>query len=241
MLRDVDVRTGEAVSIRYELAGIGSRFLAVVVDMVAQVTIAIALLMAFAFASPTLSRNGFLGKVAGAWLIAFWVAFTFLVFFGWFIIFEAWWSGRTPGKRLLGLRVVRDGGFPVDLGAAVIRNLVRIAELLLGFYTLSAVSALLSPENKRLGDFAAGTLVVRDRSAVPDLDGYLARPAHAASGLSETNRVLVERFLARAGSLDPAARMRVAGQIADHVRPTLSDPRRDLDDEALLEYLASGN
>ncbi|MBV8643259.1 MAG: RDD family protein, partial [Candidatus Eremiobacteraeota bacterium] len=238
---DVDVRTGEAVSIRYELAGIGSRFLAVVVDMVAQVTIAIALLMAFAFASPVLTRLGFFGKVAGAWAIAGWVALTFLVFFGWFIIFEAWWSGRTPGKRLLGLRVVRDGGFPVDLGAAVIRNLVRIAELLLGFYTLSAVSALLSPENKRLGDFAAGTLVVRDRSAVPDLDGYLARPAHAASGLSETNRVLVERFLARAGSLDPAARMRVAGQIADHVRPTLSDPRRDLDDEALLEYLASGN
>ncbi|MBV8750581.1 MAG: hypothetical protein JO103_12805, partial [Candidatus Eremiobacteraeota bacterium] len=79
----------------------------------------------------------------------------------------------------------------------------------------------------------------RDRSAVPDLDGYLARPARAASGLSESNRVLVERFLARAATLDPQARMRVAGQIADHVRPTLTDPRRDLDDEALLEYLAA--
>ena len=238
MLRDVDVRTGEAVSIRYELAGIGSRFLAVVVDMVAQVTIAIALLMAFAFASPTLSRNGFLGKVAGAWLIAFWVAFTFLVFFGWFIIFEAWWSGRTPGKRALGLRVVRDGGFPLDPGAAVIRNLVRIAELGLGFYTLSAISALISKENKRLGDLAAGTIVVRDRAdPIPDLDAYLARPVSADTGLSDADRVLIERFLARRPTLDRIARIGLGAQIAARVRPKLRADYSHLSDEALLEFL----
>ena len=163
----------------------------------------------------------------------------FLIFFGWFIIFETWWSGRTPGKRALGLRVVRDGGFPIDAGAAVIRNLVRIVEMVLGFYLLSAISALISRENKRLGDFAAGTIVVRDRAdAIPDLDAYLARPARADTGLSEADRLLVERFLARRAALDRQARARLAARIAERIRPTLRAPCADLDDEALLELLA---
>jgi hypothetical protein len=173
------------------------------------------------------------------WLIAFAILVFFLIFFGWFIIFEAWWSGRTPGKRALGLRVVRDGGFPIDVGASIIRNLVRIGEVLLGFYAVSAISALVSKENKRLGDFAAGTLVVRDRAdAVPDLDAYLARPARSELGLSAEDRLLAERFLARRATLDRNARHRLAMRIADRIRPTLNTPYPQLDDEALLEFLA---
>ena len=240
MLRSVDVRTGESVAIRYELAGLGSRFLALVVDMLAQFAIAVALLIGFSFASPALARLGPLGgKNVLGWLIAFAILIFFLIFFGWFIIFEAWWSGRTPGKRALGLRVVRDGGFPIDVGASIIRNLVRIGEVLLGFYAISAVSALVSKENKRLGDFAAGTLVVRDRAdAVPDLDAYLARPARSELGLSAEDRLLAERFLARRATLDRNARHRLAMRIADRIRPTLSNPYPQLDDEALLEFLA---
>jgi uncharacterized RDD family membrane protein YckC len=238
MLRSVDVRTGEAVEIRYELAGIGSRFLALVVDMFAQFAIAFALLIGFAFAAPGLSRLP-AGKNVTAWLIAFAIFLFFVIFFGWFIVFEAWWSGRTPGKRALGLRVVRDGGFPIDAGAAIIRNLVRIAELALGFYTISAISALVSKENKRLGDFAAGTLVVRDRAdAVPDLDAYLARSARSEIGLSADDRLLVDRFLARRATLDRSARQRLAERIAERIRPTLAASYAHLDDEALLEFLA---
>ena len=242
MERSVDVRTGEAVAIRYELAGLGSRFLAVMVDLLAQVAIAIALVIAFAFAGPGLVRIAPLaGKNLAAWGIALAVLLLFLIFFGWFIVFETWWSGRTPGKRALGLRVVRDGGFPIDPGAAVIRNLVRIVEFGIGFYALSAISALISKENKRLGDFAAGTIVVRDRAdAVADLDAYLARPARADTGLAEADRVLIERFFARRATLDPLARMRLATRIADRVRPTLRDAHPQLGDEALLEFLAGG-
>jgi uncharacterized RDD family membrane protein YckC len=237
MERTVDVRTGEAVAIRYELAGLGSRFLAVTVDMMAQMLIAIALLVGYAFAAPLIARSG-LGKTVDAWLIALGVVAFFALFFGWFIIFETWWSGRTPGKRALGLRVVRDGGFPLDLGAAVIRNLVRIAEVALGFYLLSAISALISKENKRLGDLAAGTLVVRDRADAPrDLDAYLARPARTDTGLADADRVLIERFLARRPTLDHSARLRLAAQIANRVRPTLRAEYTHLDDEALLEFL----
>jgi uncharacterized RDD family membrane protein YckC len=240
MLRSVDVRTGESVAIRYELAGLGSRFLALMVDMLAQSVIAIVVLFAFAFASPAIGRLGPLAsKNLYGWVIAFAILVFFLIFFGWFIIFEAWWSGRTPGKRALGLRVVRDGGFPLDVGAAIIRNLVRIGELLLGFYAISAVSALVSKENKRLGDFAAGTLVVRDRGdAVPDLDAYLARPALSEIGLSAEDRLLAERFLARRATLDRTARYRLATRIAEKIRPTLSASYAHLDDEALLEFLA---
>ena len=240
MLRSVDVRTGESVAIRYELAGLGSRFLALVLDMLAQFALALALLIVFAFASPAVSRMGPLAsKNVFGWLLAFAVLIFFLIFFGWFIIFETWWSGRTPGKRALGLRVVRDGGFPIDVGAAIIRNLVRIAEAFLGFYAISAVSALVSKENKRLGDFAAGTLVVRDRAdAVPDLDAYLARPARSELGLSAEDRLLAERFLARRATLDRTARYRLATQIAEKIRPTLGASYAHLDDEALLEFLA---
>jgi uncharacterized RDD family membrane protein YckC len=239
MLRSVDVRTGESVAIRYELAGLGSRFLALVVDMLAQTAIVVALLIGFGFAAPALARLAPLGgKNLVGWLIAIGIIGFFLIFFGWFIIFEAWWSGRTPGKRALGLRVVRDGGFPIDVGAAVIRNLVRIAEFALGFYAVSAVSALVSKENKRLGDFAAGTLVVRDRAdAVPDLDAYLARPTRSEIGLSAEDRLLVDRFLARRATLEHAARYRLAARIAERVRPTLSASYPQLDDEALLEFL----
>ncbi len=239
MERTVDVRTGEAVAIRYELAGLGSRFLAVVVDAVAQFAIALALVLAGVLGSSAVRAVPFAGKVAGAWAIALFVALFFLLFFGWFIIFEIWWSGRTPGKRALGLRVLRDGGFPIDPGAAVIRNLIRIVEVAFGFYTLSAISALLSKENKRLGDFAAGTIVVRDRAdAVPDLDAYLSRPVRSDTGLGESDRVLIQRFLARRPALETFARARLASRIAEKVRPTLVARYDHLDDETLLEFLA---
>jgi hypothetical protein len=116
---------------------------------------------------------------------------------------------------------------------------VRIVEFSLGFYLLSAISALISRENKRLGDFAAGTIVVRDRGETPaDLDAFLAPPVRPDTGLSEPDRILVERFLARRASLDPAARARLAARIAGQVRPTLRTRFDLLDDETLLEFLA---
>ncbi|HTW84832.1 MAG TPA: RDD family protein [Candidatus Sulfotelmatobacter sp.] len=241
MERTVDVRTGEAVAIRYELAGVGSRFLAVMLDLLAQIAIvaAVVIVLAFFGSSQPTHRLGVADRALRAWEIAIVVAFLFAVFFGWFIIFETWWSGRTPGKRALGLRVVRDGGFPVDLGSVAIRNLVRVIEFSFGFYAISALSALISKENKRLGDFAAGTIVVRERAAAaPDLDAYLDHNAALpATGLRDDDRLLIERFLARRAGLEPTARWRLASRIAAKVRPTLIAPYANLDDEALLEYL----
>jgi uncharacterized RDD family membrane protein YckC len=240
MERTLDVRTGEAVAIRYELAGIGSRFLAVMIDLLLQIAIVVAVFLVLVLVGGTAGRtSSVVDRTAHAWGIAIISLFLFLVFFGWFIIFETWWSGRTPGKRALGLRVVRDGGFPVDFGSVAIRNLVRLVEVALGFYAFSALSALLSKENKRLGDFAGGTIVVREQStAAPDLDAYLDRGAALPqTGLRDDDRLLIERFLARRTSLEPSARWRLAERIAAKVRPTLIASYPNLDDEGLLEYL----
>jgi uncharacterized RDD family membrane protein YckC len=238
MERTLGVRTGEAVTIEYQLAGLGSRFLAVVIDAAWQLAILGALFVAAAFALPVLVRV-MPSKYLASLGIALVTCIVFLVTIGWFIIFETWWSGRTPGKRALGIRVVRDGGFPLDWGAAVIRNLVRLVEMVAGCYALSAASALLSPENKRLGDLAAGTIVVRERSVTPpDLDAYLGGPARTDTGLREDDRILVERFLARRMQLDPAARADLARRLAARIRPTLRASYGALDDEALLEFLA---
>jgi uncharacterized RDD family membrane protein YckC len=236
--RSVDVPTGEAVMIHYELAGLGSRFLAVSLDMLAQGAVLFVVFFGFALSANALTRVLPHSANLTAWLIAAVVLLLFVVLIGWFIVFEIWWSGRTPGKRALGLRVVRDGGFPIDAGAAVIRNLVRLVELLFGFYAISAVSTLISKENKRLGDFAAGTLVVRDRANAPaDLEAYLSRPTRSDTGLHEDDRVLIERFLARRNDFELAVRRELAARIAARVRPTLAANYNNLDDESLLEFL----
>jgi uncharacterized RDD family membrane protein YckC len=244
--RTLEVRTGESISIHYELAGLGSRFLAVGLDLAIQLGFTLAVICAFfvaakPLASATASISSKLTKSSEAIFLGAGVLALFLVFFGYFIIFELWWSGRTPGKRALGIRVVRDAGFPVDIGAAVIRNVVRIVEFSLGFYALSAVSAVLSRQNKRLGDYAAGTIVVRERGNAPaDMTAYLARESPADDGLSADERGLVERYVARRAQLEPRARTLLAARIAQRVRPHLRATFEHLDDDALLLHLGRG-
>ena len=172
--------------------------------------------------------------------VAILIAIVFTVLFGYFIAFETLWNGQTPGKRLLGLRVVRDGGYPMDAGAAAIRNLVRVGEFSFGFYVLSAISAIASPLNKRLGDLAAGTIVVRD-APVATLESIVTR-SEASSlefyGVSEPDRALIERFLTRRRSMARSVRANLAIRLADRVRPHVAPDLRRLDDEALLERVS---
>lgn len=226
---------------RYELAGIGSRFLALVLDLAIQSLVALGAYVVVALASaPVLA-------LAGGALSKFWVAFalsslavlTFALFFGYFIGFELLWNGQTPGKRALGIRVVRDGGFPVDIGASVLRNIIRVIEASLGFYVISAIVMLVSPENKRAGDYAAGTIVVRDSAdAVPTLALLAREGGEGDDGLDHSDRALIDAFLARRKGLEPAAATEIAARIAQRVRPKLRASFHYLDDVALLEHLA---
>jgi uncharacterized RDD family membrane protein YckC len=247
MERNVEVATGESVAFSYELAGLGSRFFAVFIDLTIQFSVLIlaALIVAWVSSSlPVTAKATSLTKMESAILTSLLVIGFFVLFFGYFIIFEWIWNGRTPGKRLLGIRVVRDGGFPLDFTASVIRNVVRILELVLGFYAISAISTLLSPSNRRLGDMAAGTIVVRDKryerfKTLPlardddDRDDALARD------LTSAERDLIRRYVDRRPALSLEARTAVAAQIAATVRPKLAASFDHIDDDHLLVHLAT--
>jgi len=246
MERTVDVATGESVVFTYELAGLGSRFIAVLVDLAIQIFILIAALLLLGWIASTVpdTANVKLGpneKVATAILLALASVFVFLLFFGYFIFFEWRFNGRTPGKRLVGIRVVRDGGFPLDFTAATNRNVVRILEFSFGFYIISAVSTLLSPMNRRLGDFAAGTIVVRDgryeRTAAPP---YRDRPDDTViAALSPAERTLIRSYAARRSTLGASARVELAARIAGGIRPKLGASFAHLSDDDLLVHLAT--
>ena len=247
MERSVDVATGESVEFSYELAGLGSRFFAVFIDLTIQITVLIVLVLLFFWvmtAVPAPAKASTLTKSEEAVLSAIGVIAIFLLFFGYFIIFEWLWNGRTPGKRLLGIRVVRDGGFPLDFTASAIRNIVRIVEFSIGFYVVSAVSTLLSPSNRRLGDMAAGTIVVRDnryeRAAALKLgQESQERDDALVRDLSPVERDLIRRYAERRANLNLAARTEVAGQIAAAIRPKLGVSFDHIDDDHLLVHLAT--
>jgi uncharacterized RDD family membrane protein YckC len=245
MDRSIGVRTPESIAFSYDLAGLGSRFLAVVIDQLIQVAVLLALFFGVALAAsrlPTVTHVAESGaqKFADAILVGLLIAVVFTIFFGYFVLFESLWNGQTPGKKALGIRVVRDGGYPLDFGASLIRNLIRVGEFAFGYYLFAAISALLSPKNKRLGDIAAGTIVVRDaRLSLPTaLRPDAAHPVYAATAyLSGEERALIKRFLERRDALDIYRRRALAQRLADRIRDRVPADLKRLDDEALLERL----
>jgi len=238
MDRTLEVRTPESIAFSYELAGVGSRFLAVAIDLTIQVALLLLLAWAASSAHVHAPRGG--GRFAyNIWLGSL-VALLFLIFYGYFVFFETLWNGQTPGKRMLGIRVVRDGGYPVDFMASLIRNLIRVGEMFVGFYAISAVVAVLSPLNKRIGDLAAGTIVIREsRMESPEqMLRDVAEPVYAATAyVSGEERALIRRFLERRVDFVPERRAALARQLADRVRPRVGAELQRLADEDLLERL----
>jgi uncharacterized RDD family membrane protein YckC len=252
MERSVTVRTPESIAFHYELAGLGSRFLAVAVDWIIQVVLAFGLIIGFGFASSGINR--FLTSLhlkqsqTDSVITAFEIVLFFIIFFGYFIGFEAWWNGQTPGKRAIGIRVVRDGGYPIGFTESVIRNLIRVIEVALFVYGVSAICAIMSAANKRLGDLAAGTIVVRDSSfEVSDPSRWLEgdgdpAPAMGVSGtaaLTKDEISVVHRYLERRSQLEPAVAEQLAHRVAASLRPKLGPEAAELGDEELLRRVGA--
>ncbi len=244
MDRTLEVRTPESIAFSYELAGLGSRFLAVSVDVTIQTLVMIGIIWGLIYAgahwSAAVREASAPTKIETSLAIAFLVTIVFSIYFGYFILFEAFWNGQTPGKKLMGLRVVRDGGYPADFASIAIRNLIRVGEFVAGLYAISAVAALLSPENKRLGDMAAGTIVVRDARAAK-LAELMQAPAETAHPLmlSSQERALIDQFVARREGMAPHNRAAMASQLAARVRPRVSRDLQQLDDEEVLTRLSA--
>jgi len=205
--QQVDVETPEQVVLSYTLAGVGARAAAAIVDfLVVSFIIAV-----FLFSISLLPKFGPPGPKPSAEQSSTWViAIFFLVIFGlewgYYVLFEALWDGQTPGKRLLHIRVVQDGGYSVSFGASAIRNIARVVDGQPGLvYGVGVIAAALNKSGKRLGDMMAGTFVVQERIehapiiAPPSTD----TTAPAIASLSASEYELLERFLSRAPSLAP--------------------------------------
>jgi uncharacterized membrane protein SpoIIM required for sporulation/uncharacterized RDD family membrane protein YckC len=216
----VEVETPELVVLSYTIAGIGSRVYAGFLDLL----ICIGLLIGISLATVALQvpLGGF-ASVGSAWGTALLGLAAFTIFWGYFVISEWLFDGQTIGKRHLGLRVVRDGGYSIGFAAAAVRNIMRAIDMQPGiFYLFGIVSAVLSKTGKRLGDMVAGTVVIQERlvdSPVARVRAHVrAASTPAVAVLSEDEFRLVERWYSRRMELDPDRRTALTLQIAERLR-----------------------
>ena len=160
----LNIDTPENVVFDYEVADIGSRFLAALVDSTLIVIIIVLADLAGAVLVSLLDVD--FDSVAPNIILAVSGLIAFLTFWGYYILFEIYWNGQSPGKRWQKLRVLRRDGVPISPSDAVIRNLVRIIDFLPAFYGVGLIAMFASSQARRLGDFAAGTLVVREETSI---------------------------------------------------------------------------
>lgn len=222
------VETPEHVALDYEVAGLGSRALAAILDTVLVFCIELAVLFV------SLAFGGASNSVFTALLIILSAVFVL----GYFVLFEGLRGGQTPGKRRLGIRVVRDTGHPVTLGASVVRNLLRIADFLPPPYLIGGLFVALHPRAQRLGDLVAGTLVVRDRpaeAARASLEAAAPTQALGAPALGDEEFELLARYLERAPALEDGIRRRLAASLT--ARLAARYPTRPADDLTFLQEL----
>ena len=233
------IDTPEQVHLEFMLAGIGSRFMATLLDGIIQIIlgIAISLLTVWVASAP-------LGRLAERWIVALSILAAFVLYWGYYAIFESVWKGQTPGKRWAGIRVIKDSGRPITPFEAAARNLVRIVDFMPSFYAFGLVTMLLNDKHRRLGDFVAGTLVVHESS---DRESalFFNTPAHSqfvipqASQLSIQEAELIETFLARRLDIPMEIRRQNGQRIANMVgnRLGITPDMRPPDDENFLELL----
>ncbi|MBI4565540.1 MAG: RDD family protein [Planctomycetes bacterium] len=248
----VAIETPDHVILHYEVAGLMSRILAGGVDALFQAAIAVTMVVAAIIAG----TSELLGWASGAsseiskLSIAFFVILLFVDVWGYSILFEIFMRGQTPGKRLLRIRVIRDGGYALAPGEVIVRNLMRIVDFLPWGYLAGLTVMFLNRQNKRIGDYVAGTLVIRD---VP-LAAPVAPPASAHSSppgrpqewdelrgagvarLSPERIGLIDDFLERRSALDAETRRRLARLIAEPVAAQLQ--RTVTDHEQFIEDVA---
>ena len=168
------IDTPENVTFGYEIAGIGSRFIGALIDttliVIALLLLNIAVGALLTYFVNENSSSAFDDTVDPGWLaglvIAIYALINFTLIWGYYMAFELRWNGRTPGKRLAGTQVVKADGSSTGFTESAIRNLVRIIDFMPFAYAIGFVTMFLNRQTRRLGDFAAGTLVIKQRSRV---------------------------------------------------------------------------
>jgi uncharacterized RDD family membrane protein YckC len=213
--QDTGVVTPEAVVLGFENAGVGSRSAAAVLDI----------MLLGVFAGLVAIATAVFGVGAGSSWVGVLVLTVagFITFYGYSALFEGFMGGRTPGKAALGLRVLTVEGTPIRFRHAAIRAALGLVEIFGSAGIIGLVAIFVSKKNQRLGDMAAGTVVVRERvaSAMPISTTFVPPPTAEAftasldvTALTTADYQMVRSFLSRAAAMDAKARFALAGQLA---------------------------
>lgn len=243
----ISIATPEGVDLEVTLAGLGSRFVAFLIDSAIQWSVLLAVLLVGAVAVGSAEDGDAAGIAFGiALLLAF-----FLLQFGYPVLFETLGSGRTPGKRWTGLRVVKVGGATVTFMPSAIRNILRLVDGMPGFYLVAVIAVLATERNQRLGDLAAGTVVVRERTGGrrPKQPAWASASVRMqpsdeaalwdASAVTAEEAATIRQFLERRTTLTADARSRLAIDLARRLRPKVVGPDDDMHPEEFLAELAA--
>ena len=219
------IQTPEHVGFQYALAGVGTRSMAFLVDTVIRGLLILSVFVVFMLISkwfPALSPAVF-ADLPMNWIIAVGVLAYGVLDLGYFLIFEAMWSGQTPGKRFQKLRAIRIDGQPLGWIESAIRNILRAVDMVSGFYPLGLIVIFLSPRSQRIGDYAAGTVVIIERRRrvpgnrtrlrtsikfqIPDIEVHL-------STLEPGQYRILSSFLERRQQMDQSNRHELARDLA---------------------------
>jgi uncharacterized RDD family membrane protein YckC len=236
------IDTPEQVHLEFVLADIGSRFMAMFGDAVIQLVLFLVLLIIYEIAG----IDSMFSQLSGlrTWVFAVLIFVLFVIYWGYFAIFEILWNGQTPGKRWAGIRVIKETGRPINAFEAIARNLLRAIDGFPGVYAVGIITMLLNPKNRRLGDFVAGTLVVHDKKA-EESQLFFNTAEKTESALYHAERLtvqeveLIETFLARRLDIPPEVRKQNGVRIADLIGAKLGIDRaaRPADNENFLELV----
>lgn len=244
--RDLVVNTPERVSFQYQVAGIGTRAIAQILDLL----ILFGVLIAVYYVAVVVGQ---LGSDVVAYLVA--ILGSFVVIFGYFWACEAFWSGQTVGKKVFRLRAVGDRGEPMTFAQAGIRNIVRLVDFLPYAYGVGMVVLFINGKGKRLGDLAAGTVVVKDSDYVwlwQLAGGHPKQPAPAGpSGVAPATptelflrrldpelRRFIAAYARRRPELPLPLRALLAGEVQSQVHAAVPDLYNQHGPLAALDYLA---
>lgn len=236
---ELTIVTPEHVHIRLEPAGLGSRFLAIFIDsaIVQGMTL---VLVSFLNALP----------IPRGIVIAIAITLNFVLTWGWHIYFETQMQGRTPGKRMLRLRVIDARGLPVSLYQSLVRNITRVLDFAPLFYGVGAIASMISPARRRLGDVIADTLVIRDAQPLAYKGQLAAERRYNSLRTPRVQRLIRHRisleereFLLalclRADSMSAAARYDIMEEVAAKYRVELGLEEEPISGENLVRDLTA--
>ena len=245
----LQIATPENVAFSFPIAGIGSRFIAALIDtgiiVSLQIIVAVfGLIVTGVWLS--IEENFSRTETLSAWIVGLSGLVSFAFLWGYYIFFDLIWNGQSPGKRLTKLRVIRYDGNPISLVESAIRNLIRLIDFLPLIYGLGVVVMFIDRKSRRLGDLAAGTIVIRENHsayypAVRQATFAPPLPDLPIERLTAEDIALIESFLKRSPSFSNHAAL--GDQILQHVYQRFQLPPPELEsidrDRLLQSILAS--